>query len=146
MWIPDFEDFEDGSSCLKVLQFLDRLYPGFFTWEVYLDAQETTLLRDVTFPILPGLVLLSFQTSSILLPHPDTFLILGDAPTPPHPTSRRGAPRAGHPEERLDPGTGMGPADAASLPLPWPGPPRCRGAGGINQDNEATACHAPRGH
>lgn len=41
---------------------------------------------------------------------------------------------------------GKGPADAASAPLPWPGPPRCRRAGGINQDNEAAACHAPRGH
>lgn len=52
-----------------------------------------------------------------------------------------GSPRSGWGR-----GPAKGPADAASAPLPWPGPPRCRGAGGINQDNEAAACHAPRGH
>lgn len=60
---------------------------------------------------------------------------------------RSKAPNTRQPEERLGAKAGEG-ARRCGLgpPLPWPGPPRCRGAGGINQDNEAAACHAPRGH
>lgn len=54
--------------------------------------------------------------------------------------------QGGSPRSGWGRGPRKGPADAAPAPLPWPGPPRCRGAGGINQDNEAAACHAPRGH
>ena len=72
----------------------------------------------------------------------------GRTALPPRPAWPVAAEHRGTGSPRSDWGQrpGKGPADAASAPLPWPGPPRCRRAGGINQDNEAAACHAPRGH
>lgn len=92
--------------------------------------------------------LLSVPRAAALSQAREALLFPGVLPPRPYGPAAAGhrGPLARQPEERLGRGPGMGPADAASLPLPWPGPPRCRGAGGINQDNEATACHAPRGH
>lgn len=108
------------------------------------------------------------ETCGILGPGLDTMVGSTGPHTAPlllgaHPARQGGKGRAGPPSRPAQPaaaghrrarsprsgwgrGPGKGPADAVSAPLPWPGPPRCWGAGGINQDNEAAACHAPRGH